>query len=276
MTLAEAAGRRYGPVPFRIEPSGVAAFVEATGDDPVRWADHAPPSYAAAALFAVAPSFLGDRAVAGETRSLIHTEQSFRWLRPLEVGETVEVSGVVGAVRARRSLNLVTFEVGAGSWLEGTATFLMSSEAAAAAGEEPEPPHDARAGFDPALPVPLPGDGAPVPPLRRSASRADLVRYAAAGGDWNPIHWDHQAAVAAGLPGVIVHGLLMASWLIQAAARHAPGPRPLEEMSLRFRKPLRPGRPAEINGSASSGGGLHLTLEAPEGVLVTAGARVTA
>ena len=92
MTLAEVAGRRYGPVPFLAEPSAVAAFVAAIGDDADRWAEHAPPSFAAAALFAVAPSFLGDPEVVAETRSLIHTEQSFRWLRPLELGETVEVA----------------------------------------------------------------------------------------------------------------------------------------------------------------------------------------
>ncbi len=277
MTLAEATGHRYGPVPFPVDPSAVAAFVAATGDDPSRWGAHAPPSYAAAALFAVAPSFLRDPMVVGETRSLIHIEQSFRWLRPLEVGETLEVEGVVAGVRARGPLNLVTFDLAAGSWLEGTATFLLSAEAAASAGEEAEPPSDARAAFDPAVAVPFPPSGEPLPPLRRSASRDDLVRYAGASGDANPIHTDHDAAVAAGLPGVIVHGLLMASWLIQAAARHAGGPHPLAEMQLRFRKPLRPGVAAVVAGAAGSGGGrLDLTLSADGTTLVSAAAWVTA
>ncbi|NIP92489.1 MAG: hypothetical protein GWO24_03050, partial [Akkermansiaceae bacterium] len=65
----------------------------------------------------------------------------------------------------------------------------------------------------------LPETGSEIAPLLKSASRADLVRYAGITRDFNPIHWDHEAAVEAGLPGVIVHGLLMASWVTQAAGR---------------------------------------------------------
>ncbi len=275
MTLAEVAGRRYGPVSLLIAAPSVASFVAATGDDPHRWADHAPPSYAAAALFTVAPAFLSDGDAAGVTRSLIHTEQSFTWHRPLEVGETIDVEGRVAEVRARRSLNLVTFEVTAGSWLQGTATFLMSAEAAAAADEEPEPAQDVAAIDERPSSRPFPAAGSEISSMARSASRADLVRYAGASGDWNPLHWDHQAAVEAGLPGVVVHGLLMASWLIQAAARHAPGPHPLAEMRLRFRKPLRPAVQATITGSATDGTGLALQVAADGATLVSATARVT-
>jgi acyl dehydratase len=275
MTLAEAAGRRYGPVAVPVAAASVASFVAATGDDRRRWSDHAPPSYAAAALFAVAPAFLSDGDVAPETRSLIHTEQSYTWHGPLAVGETIEAEGRVIEVRARGPLNLVTFGVSAGSWLEATSTFLMSAEAAAAAGEEPEPLQDARGADEPPAPLPFPAAGAGIPPMARSASRADLVRYAGASGDWNPLHWDHQAAVAAGLPGVVVHGLLMASWLIQAAARHSAGPFPLAEMRLRFRRPLRPAVQALVTGSATDGAGLALSVAADGVTLVSATARVT-
>jgi acyl dehydratase len=37
--------------------------------------------------------------------------------------------------------------------------------------------------------------------------RQDLVRYAAASGDLNTIHWDEATALAAGLPDVIAHGM---------------------------------------------------------------------
>ncbi len=280
MPLAEVSGRRYGPVAVPITGSSVSSFVAATGDTPDRWVHHAPPSYAAVVLFAVAPAFLADPDVVPETRSLIHTEQAFSWHRALAIGETVEVEGRVSGVRARRSLNLVSFVLSAtgeaGPWLDGTATFLMSAEAAAAAVEEPEPAHDAVAGTQPPEPTPLPAPGDEIPPMARSASRADLVRYAGASGDWNPIHWDHDAAVAAGLPGVVVHGLLMASWLSQAAARHGAGHHPLAEMRMRFRKPLRPAAPASITGVVSEDGGLSLALTSDGVTLVTAAALVTA
>jgi acyl dehydratase len=38
-------------------------------------------------------------------------------------------------------------------------------------------------------------------------TRADLVRYAAASGDHNPIHQDEDVARSVGLPGVIAHGM---------------------------------------------------------------------
>jgi acyl dehydratase len=38
-------------------------------------------------------------------------------------------------------------------------------------------------------------------------TRADLVRYAAASGDHNPIHQDDDVARSVGLPGVIAHGM---------------------------------------------------------------------
>ena len=280
MPLVEVSGRRYGPVAVPITGSSVSSFVAATGDDPDRWNRHAPPSYAAAALFAVAPAFLGDPDVVPETRSLIHTEQAFSWHRAPAIGETVAVEGRVSGVRARRSLNLVTFDLTAtgeaGPWLDGTATFLMSAEAAAAAVEEQEPAHDAVARTEPPESTPLPSPGDAIPSMARSASRVDLVRYAGASGDWNPIHWDHDAAVAAGLPGVVVHGLLMASWLSQAAARHGAGNHPLTEMRMRFRKPLRPAAPASVTGVVSGDRCLSMALISDGVTLVTATALVTA
>jgi acyl dehydratase len=37
--------------------------------------------------------------------------------------------------------------------------------------------------------------------------RADLIRYAGASGDFNPIHWNERIATEVGLPGVIAHGM---------------------------------------------------------------------
>ncbi|OFW66225.1 MAG: hypothetical protein A2Z12_00540 [Actinobacteria bacterium RBG_16_68_21] len=129
----------------------------------------------------------------------------------------------------------------------------------------------------PAAPLPLPGER--LATLRVGASRADLLEYASASGDWNPIHWDHRAARAAGLPGTIVHGLLMSAWMIRAASRLAPGPRPLATMRARFRSPLRPGIGAELGGSVlaveDDGAEIDLTLGSGGDSMVTARVRVT-
>jgi acyl dehydratase len=54
--------------------------------------------------------------------------------------------------------------------------------------------------------------GAALPTLTLPAvTRLDLIKYAGASGDFNPIHTIDAAAEAAGLPGVIQHGMLTAA-----------------------------------------------------------------
>jgi len=48
--------------------------------------------------------------------------------------------------------------------------------------------------------------------------RADLVRYAGASGDFNPIHWSDRVATAVGLPGVIAHGMFTMALAARAVA----------------------------------------------------------
>lgn len=68
-------------------------------------------------------------------------------------------------------------------------------------------------------------------------SREQITAYAAASGDHNPIHLDDEAAHAAGLPGVIAHGMLQMGLL----ARVAGDPRRLRRLSCRFAAAVRPG-----------------------------------
>jgi acyl dehydratase len=46
-----------------------------------------------------------------------------------------------------------------------------------------------------------------LPSQTYTVTRADLVRYAEASGDHNPIHQDEAVARSVGLPGVIAHGM---------------------------------------------------------------------
>lgn len=50
--------------------------------------------------------------------------------------------------------------------------------------------------------------GDELPGFAATLTRADLVRYARASGDANPVHLDEESARAAGLPGVVAHGML--------------------------------------------------------------------
>jgi acyl dehydratase len=54
-----------------------------------------------------------------------------------------------------------------------------------------------------------------IPSLTKNPTTQQLVKYAGASYDFYQIHYDTAFAVAAGLPGVIVHGYLKMGWLGQ-------------------------------------------------------------
>ena len=54
-------------------------------------------------------------------------------------------------------------------------------------------------------------------------TRADLVRYAEASGDHNPIHQDEDVARSVGLPGVIAHGMYTMALAARAVGEWFPG-----------------------------------------------------
>lgn len=59
-------------------------------------------------------------------------------------------------------------------------------------------------------------------PRTFTVTRADLVAYAAASGDHNPIHQDEAVATAVGLPGVIAHGMYTLALAARAVADWFP------------------------------------------------------
>jgi len=70
-----------------------------------------------------------------------------------------------------------------------------------------------------------------------TVTRADLVAYADASGDQNPIHQDDAAAVAAGLPGVIAHGMYTMGLAARAVSEWAGGD-VVTDYTVRFAKPV--------------------------------------
>lgn len=69
-------------------------------------------------------------------------------------------------------------------------------------------------------------------------SRADLIRYAAASGDHNPIHWNERFATEVGLEGVIAHGMLTMGAAVGLAADWAGDPGRVVDYQTRFTKPV--------------------------------------
>jgi len=82
------------------------------------------------------------------------------------------------------------------------------------------------------------GDEAPV--VSHTLTRTDLVRYAGASGDFNPMHTDEVAAKQAGLPSVFGHGMFSMGFLGRAVTDWA-GVGNLKVYSVRFTKQTWPG-----------------------------------
>ena len=69
-------------------------------------------------------------------------------------------------------------------------------------------------------------------------TRADLVRYAGASGDFNPIHWSDRSAVKVGLPGVIAHGMFTMALVGRAVTEWAGSPDAVVDYGVRFTRPV--------------------------------------
>ncbi|MGY1837858.1 MULTISPECIES: MaoC family dehydratase [unclassified Modestobacter] len=80
--------------------------------------------------------------------------------------------------------------------------------------------------------------GTELPEQSSRVTRADLVRYAGASGDFNVIHWSDRVAGEVGLPGVIAHGMLTAGLAARAVTAWAGDPGAVVEYQVRFSRPV--------------------------------------
>lgn len=89
-------------------------------------------------------------------------------------------------------------------------------------------------------------------------SRADLVRYAGASGDFNPIHWNGRFAEQVGLPGVIAHGMFTMGAAVQIVTDWTGDPGAIVDYQTRFTKPVvvedvdGPGARIEVTGAVGA------------------------
>ena len=82
------------------------------------------------------------------------------------------------------------------------------------------------------------GDEAPV--TSHTLTRTDLVRYAGASGDYNPMHHDEIAATAAGQPSVFGHGMFSMG-LLGTAITDYVGAGNIRHYQVRFSRQTWPG-----------------------------------
>lgn len=89
-----------------------------------------------------------------------------------------------------------------------------------------------------------------------------LVRYAAASGDLNELHYDLPFAQQAGFDRVVVHGMLSMGIVGAYVARHCGGPHALARLTARFRGVVLAGDTLSLAGERS---GLQVVVKVRRG-----------
>lgn len=98
----------------------------------------------------------------------------------------------------------------------------------------------------------------------RSVREVDAYRpiyYAAASGDFNPIHIDPNVGRAAGYQGVILQGMCTYAWLADACVEYLGDPARLARVRARFTKPVQVGDVITFEGRCAAVEGRTLRLE---------------
>jgi acyl dehydratase len=76
--------------------------------------------------------------------------------------------------------------------------------------------------------------GTELPARAYQVTRLDLVKYAGASGDFNPIHWNERFATSVGLPDVIAHGMYTMAQAGKLVTEWAGDPGAITEFGVRF------------------------------------------
>ena len=91
-------------------------------------------------------------------------------------------------------------------------------------------------------------------------TRTDIVRYAGASGDFNPIHHDEHFATGAGFPTVFSIGMYQAA-LLATFATDWLGPENVRRFTVRFKEQVWPGDELTCNGTVTAIDGDQVTVE---------------
>ncbi|MBV8861794.1 MAG: dehydratase [Mycobacterium sp.] len=204
-----------------IDRANVAEYAAVTG---LRYGDTVPLTYPFALTFPTMMSLVTGFDFPFAAMGSVHLENHITQYRPIAVTDTVNIAVHAENLREHRKgllVDLVT-DVNVGNdlaWHQVT-TFLHQQRTSLA--DEPKPPPQKQAKLPPPNAI-----------LRITAAR--IRRYAAAGGDHNPIHTNPVGAKLFGFPTVIAHGMFSAAAVLANLEADLPD---VVRYSARFGKPV--------------------------------------
>ncbi len=237
------------------------AYAQATNDEnPVYAKNEAliPPLFLAKLVHPLLMQLMINRDLNMNILRMVHGQQSFRWVEPIEVGDTIEAKLLIEDLKETSAGELLElrFTASKGDKLCGEAKVgLMvrgkSSGAKKAKKEEPVKP-------EPVFTIEIP------------TTDDQALRYAEASGDKNFIHTSNFLAKMAGLPRTILHGMCaLAMSTNSLAAQLADGDiTRLDEISVRFASPSFPGQPLTIIGYPETEEGIPFEVQNIKGKAV--------
>jgi acyl dehydratase len=206
---------------FPIDRTHVAEYAEVTG---LRYADAVPLTYPFALTFPTVMSLVTGFDFPFAAMGSVHLENQITRYRPIRVTDTVNIAVHAENLREHRKgllVDVVT-DVSVGNevaWHQVT-TFLHQQRTSLS--DEPKPPPQKQ----PKLPSPK---------AMLRISPGQIRRYAAVGGDHNPIHTSSVGAKLFGFPTVIAHGMFSAAAVLANIEAGLPD---AVTYSVRFGKPL--------------------------------------
>jgi acyl dehydratase len=228
---------------FEVTQERVIAYAQATNDVIPQHAsgEFAPP------VFAIVPAM--DALVAAvtglvpvrHTPRVVHGEQDFRFHAPIRPGMTLETIATPVGIHQKSSGVLAyalgqTQDTSTGELLveQHMTAFFRSAEGSPSSGGLP-PSHT----FEAALRA-----GEPRARVVQRFDEDQTYRYSSASGDMMPQHLDEALAKAAGLPGIIIHGLCTMAFCSQAVIATAcpQDPARLTRLAVRFSNIAFPGQ----------------------------------
>jgi acyl dehydratase len=258
MIHADNLGRSFGPYTYTVERERISKLATAIGETDPRYHDlaaaraaglpdlPAPPTLATCYGLWANPALLGELAAIGAPLPrLLHGEQSYAYYAPVFAGDSlISATMIVGLEQKRGQsgpFERLTLETtlrnqhGELALIDRLVVVVRGDHEAPGVGNTSPSGADAQEAV------------LKLPPL----TAEDFTRYAEASGDHNPLHTDDAHARAAGMGGVIAHGMLVMGAMGRVAAALA-GSSELRSLQCRFRDKTRPGDVLRCGGSITA------------------------
>jgi len=97
--------------------------------------------------------------------------------------------------------------------------------------------------------------------LVRTCRRCTPIYYAAASGDFHPVHLDPEVGRLAGQPGTILQGMCTMGWMAEACDRYFGAPGRTARLEVRFSRPVKAGDEITFRGRCVAVEGERVRVE---------------